>query len=311
MSLDYDDPSLDHTLTEHARRARAEFTPPGLDGMLSALDSSQPRRRWVWPALAAALLLAIPLVTVLLVRHDRTGGQPAHPAPNSKLVSLGPVPWANPVWTGHAIQFTTTLTHAQACKGVPSIQAKITADSATSVTIVATAYVNPDPAAESKLQKEICADPASDATATYGAVVDLPEPLNGRTAIDGTTHTTFQVVDASAVPSIPGLPPAFHSQGYFSQAEQGTVGRNWADQRVQITLCLYPAASLTSGWSDWKPSTLGLVNGHPTEFFGLDRHTVAWKNGAYLYEIQEVPLNGTLDYEFSPQQLLNLARTVR
>jgi len=310
MSLDYDDPALDRLLTEHARRSRAEFTAPGLDGMLSAaLDAGRPRRRWVWPVLAAVLLLAIPLITVLLVRHGRTSSQPAHPAP--KLIPVGPVQWADPVWTGHAIQFTVMLPQADACRGVPSIQAKITADSASSVTIVATEYLNPDPAAESKLQKEICSGPmVAGATATYGAVVDLPKPWNGRTAIDGTTQQTFRVLDASFVPSIHGLPATFHSQGYYGQVLQGDlVGRSWADNRVQMTLSLEPVNNVT--WSDYLPSTIGLVNGHPTAFMGLDRHTIVWQNGAYAYTLQEIPLNGTNDFEFSPEQVLDLARGVR
>jgi hypothetical protein len=308
MNVDYQDPSLDSLLTEHARRSRAEFTPPVLEGMLtSALDSGRSHRRWVWPVLAAVLLLAIPLVTVLLVRYGRTDSQPAHP--NSKLVPVGPVPWADPVWTGRSIQFTAELTHAQACQGLPSIQAKVTADSASSVTIVATEYINPDPAAASKLQKITCADPAAaDGKAYYGGAVELPEPWNGRAAVDGTSQSTFRVLDASFVPSIPGLPSAFHSQGYYGHAQQSLVGRSWADPRVQITLSLQPINLFM--WSDGKPSTIGLVNGHPTEFLDLDRHTIAWQNGAYVYELQEIPLNGTNDFEFSPEQLLNLARSV-
>lgn len=310
MSLDYDDPSLDSLLAEHARRSRAAFTPPALDGMLSsAVDSSRPRRRWVWPVLAAVLLLAIPLITVLLVRHGRTSSQPAHPAP--KLIPVGPVQWADPVWTGHAIQFAVILPQAEACRGVPSIQAKVTEDSASSVTIVATEYINPDPAAESKLQKEICSAPiVAGATASYGGAVTLSKPWNGRTAIDGTSQQTFRVLDASFVPSIHGLPAAFHSQGYYGQVlEGGLVGRSWADDRVQLTLSLEPVNNV--GWSDYLPSTIGLVNGHPTRFMGLDRHTIVWQNGAYAYTLQEIPLNGTVDFEFSPEQVLKLARGVR
>jgi hypothetical protein len=317
MNVDYDDPSLDSLLTEHARRSRAAFTTPALDGMLgAALDAGRPRRRWVWPVLAAVLLLAIPLITVLLVRHGRTNSQPAHP--NTKLVEVGPVSVTDPVWTGHSIQFTAQF--SRACQGARSIQAKVTADSATSVTIVATEYLNPDPAAVSKFERQICTDPPPNMKSYGGGGVELPEPLKGRTVIDGTTRTTLRVLDASIVPSIPGLPPTFHSRGYYGsselvpvarngQAELIQVGRSWADNRVQISLTLSPAA-LT--WpTGGEPSTIGLVNGHETEFLYPDGHMIAWKNGAQRYGLSEEPLNGTRDSEFSPQQLLNLARSVR
>jgi hypothetical protein len=307
MSLDYDDPSLDSLLTEHARRSRAEFTPPGLDGMLgAALDSSRPHRRWVWPVLAAVILLVIPLITVLLVRHGRIDGQPARPSP--KLVVVGPVPWTDPVWNGHSIYLTVSLTHAQYCMGgVPDVQAKVTADGATSVTIVATEYLNPDPAAESSLQKDSCS--SGSGPATYTRAVDLSKPLNGRVAVDGTSHTTFRVLDASSVPTIPGLPSAFHSGAYWGSAEHSVVGRSWYDQRVQIHLSIGKIDR--NEWPTNTPSTIGLVNGQETRILDLLGYSIAWKHGANEYAITEEPLGGKRDYEFSPEQLLELARSVR
>jgi hypothetical protein len=315
MSLDYHDPSLDRLLIEHARRSRAEFTVPGLDGMLSsAVDSSRPRRRWVWPALAAVLLLAIPLITVLLVRHGRIAEQPAQPLRNTKPVSVGPVPWRDPVWTGHSIWFVARIPPSQYCKGVPSIQAEITEDGAASVTIVASMYINPDRAAMPELQKEICSNPSSDSSGEVGisSSVDLPEPLDGRSAVDGTAHLGHKVLDASMIPSIPALPPIFHDFAYSGDTDQNIVSHDWVvdDLRDGIRLSLVPIDSpVGSSWlHEGKPSTIGLVNGHQTRL-GPGQHAITWQKGAYVYNIVESSEGG--DYHrLSMAQLLDLARSV-
>lgn len=317
MTLDYDDPSLDRLLVEHARRSRAEFTAPGLDGVLSAaLDSSRPHRRWVWPALAAVLLLAIPLITVLLVRHDRTGENPAQPAPTkpaSQLVPLGPVPWREPVWTGDSIWFVARVPQSKYCKGVPSIQAKVTEVGATSVTIVASVSVDPR-AAMPQLQKEICSSSGSNSTGEVGMSghVALPQPLNGRSAFDGTAHLAHQVLDASIIPDVPGLPPAYHSFDYSGVTEEKVVSHTWVadDLREGIELSLVPIGSpMASSWfREGKPSTIGLVNGHETRV-GPGQHSIVWKKGAYGYRLAEDSYSGD-HYRFSAAQLLDLARSV-
>jgi len=327
MSEDYDDPSLDRLLTEHARRSLAEFTPPELAGMLdAAVDSGRPRRRWAWPVLAAVVLLAVPLITVLLARHGRTDGQPAQPAqpahsapnskaPNSKPVLVGPVPWRDPVWTGKAIWFVAEVSPSQYCKGVLSIHAEVTDDRAASVTIVASVYLNPDRAAMPELQKEICSNPSSDSSGEVGvsSSVDLPEPLAGRFAFDGTARLGHKVLDASIIPSIPALPPTFHDFTYSGETDQNAVSHTWvtADLHDGITLTAVPVDSpLGSRYlHQGKPSTIGLVNGQQTR---LDpgEHLVIWQKGAHVYLIQETSEGG--DYHrFSPEQLLNLARSVR
>jgi hypothetical protein len=314
MSVDYHDLSLDSLLAEHARRSLAEFTPPVLDGMLTAaLDSGRPRRRWVWPVLAAVLLLAIPLVTVLLVRHGRTAEQPAQPLRNTKPVPVGPVTWTDPVWTGDSIWFVASLPPSQYCKGVPSIHADITEDGATSVTIVASVYSNPE-AAMPELQKEFCSSGSGDNSGAMGisSYVDLPEPLDGRSAFDGTAHLAHKVLDASMIPSIPGLPPIFHDFAYSGQTDENMVSHDWVvdDLRDGIRLSLVPIASpLGSSWlRQGKPSTIGLVNGHQTRL-GPGQHAITWENGAYVYQIVESSEGG--DYHrLSMAQLLDLARSV-
>jgi hypothetical protein len=317
MNVDYQDPSLDSLLAEHALRSLAEFTPPGLDGMLAAaLDAGRPRRRWVWPAVAAVLLLAIPLVTVLLVRHGRTDGQPAqpahsvHPVPNTTPVSVGPVPWTEPVWTGHSIWFQASVPPAQYCKGEASIHAVVTEDSAASVTIVATAYSDLDPAAMTEDQKEFCKAYRSGALVEVGiqSSVDLPEPLDGRPAFDGTAHRAHKVLDARMITSIPALSPIFHDFAY-SGTDTNMVSHHWQedDPRYWITFSAVPIDSSTgSSWlHQGTPSTIGLVNGHQTRLDPV-YHLIAWANGAYVYLIQESHY-----LQFSPEQLLNLARSVR
>jgi hypothetical protein len=318
MSLDYDDPALDRLLFEHARRSRAEFTAPGLDGMLgSALDAGQARRRWAWPVLAAALLLAIPLVTVLLIRHGRTAEQPTQPSPSptpdTKPVLLGPVPWRDPVWTGDSIWLIAVVPPSQYCKGVPSIQAKVTEDGASSVTIVANVYVDPR-AAMPELQKQICDSSGPDSSGEIGisSEVELPGPLNGRSAVDGTAHRAHKVLDASIIPDIPALPPAFHRADYSGDEAQRKVTRAWLvdDRRNVITLSLVPTDSPTgSSWlREGKPSTIGLVNGHPTRLT-TGRHSIIWTKGAYVYWLNESSYSGA-PYRFSQAQLLDLARSV-
>jgi hypothetical protein len=317
MSVDYDDPSLDRLLIEHARRSRAEFTAPGLDGMLTTvLDAGRPRRRWVWPAVAAVLLLAIPLVTVLLVRHGRTAeqpAQPAHPASNSNLVRIGPFPWRDPVWSGKSIWFTAWVPRSQFCKGVASIHADVTEDGAASVTIVASLYINPDRAAMTEAQKEMCRNSNPVGEVGIDGSVDLPEPWDGRSAVDGTAHLAYKVLDARLVRSIPGLPPTFHDLAYSGETDQNAVSHEWetADLHDGITLTAVLADSpLGSRYlHQGTPSTIGLVNGQQTRLDPGD-HLVIWQKGAHVYLIQEVSAGG--DYHrFSPEQLLQLARGVR
>ncbi|HEU5270834.1 MAG TPA: hypothetical protein VFU36_12985 [Jatrophihabitans sp.] len=308
-------------LAEHARRSLAEFTPPGLDGMLTAaLDAGRSRRRWVWPAVAAVLLLAIPLVTVLLVRHGRTDGQPAqpahsvHPVPNTTLVSLGPVPWTDPIWTGHSIWFYTPVPPSQYCKGVASIHGEVTEVGAASVTIVASVYSDLDPAAMTETQKQFCRSHSSGTPAGIAmeGSVELPEPLNGRSAFDGTAHLAHKVSDARMITSIPALPPVFHDNAYFGDTDQKFVGHDWVldDLRDDVTLSAVPIDSPlgSSRLHQGKPSTIGLVNGQPTRL-GPGEHLIAWAKGGYVYQIQETSSGG--DYHrFSMAQLLDLARSV-
>jgi hypothetical protein len=314
MSLDYD-PPLDRLLIEHARRSRAEFTAPGLDGMLStAVDASPSHRRWAWPLLAAVLLLAIPLITVLLVRHDRTAERPAQPSPlpSPTSVPVGPVPWIDPVWSGEALWFTAQLTSVQYCKGVPTIHAEVTGDGAASMTIVASLYVNPDRAAMTQVQKDICKSSDGSGDVGVGSHVNLPEPWKGQSAFDGTAHRAHKVLDASRIPSIPGLPPAYHTFAYSGETDQNLVEHIWVadDRREAITLSLAPIDPPTGyNWlRDSKPSTIGLVNGHQTRL-GNGQHSIYWLKGAYVYRVGEDSFSGD-HYRFSVAQLLDLARSV-
>ena len=61
---------LDELLQRDGRRWQAEFQPPELAAMVATATRPAPHEPgWAWPILAAVLLLAIPLVTVLL-RQD-------------------------------------------------------------------------------------------------------------------------------------------------------------------------------------------------------------------------------------------------
>jgi len=318
MSLDCDDPELDRALDESGRQFRTSFQPPDLDAMLArATGSSGSGRRWLWPALAAVLLLAIPLVTVIAL-HRRPHAAPAHPAP-AQLRKLGPVTWHDPVWTGSVIQFAVTLSGAEVCQGAPTIRAEITGQDAHAVTIVATEYVNPDKSAETALQKQLCSGTGAQ-TPRYFTAGQVPflGPLNGRIAIDGLNHEQSTVADASRVPDIPKLPAAFHSGAAFGHVQKPTlgeplfvrVGRTWADQRVELTLTVGAANDPDSSWENSDASTIGSVNGHETRFRGMDQHELLWLVGQQVFTLTETPLNGTDDYEFSPQQLLTLARSI-
>ncbi|HEX4729228.1 MAG TPA: hypothetical protein VH298_15590 [Jatrophihabitans sp.] len=315
MSTDFEDPQLDELLAGYARSWNAGFTAPPLAGMLEQATSRPGhRRRWLLPAVAAALLLAIPLITVLLVRHGRTAEQPAQPLPNTKPVLVGPVPWRDPVWTGNSIWFVARVSPSQYCKGVASIHADVTEDGAASVTIVASLYTNPDRSAMTELQKEMCSNPSPDSSGEVGisSSVDLPEPLAGRSAFDGMAHLAHKVLDARMITSIPALPPIFHDFAYSGVTDTNMVSHDWVldNLRDGVSLSAVPIDSPTgSSWlHQGTPSTIGLVNGHQTRL-GPGQHTITWENGAYVYQIVETSEGG--DYHrLSLTQLLDLARSV-
>ncbi|HEX4726368.1 MAG TPA: hypothetical protein VH298_01130, partial [Jatrophihabitans sp.] len=90
MSTDFEDPQLDELLTGYARTWNTDFDIPPLAGMLAQVTNQPDRRRWLLSAVAAVLLLAVPVATVLVLHRGRSTGRPAGSVTER---SLGSTPW--------------------------------------------------------------------------------------------------------------------------------------------------------------------------------------------------------------------------
>jgi hypothetical protein len=290
---------LHDLLEQDGRQWRDGFVAPDLDAMLAEVTRSQrSRARWAWPILAAVLLLAVPLVTLLLrpdSRHASPGGtsSPASssspaPKPGSRLLGLVP-------WTGVAVSqgqdgrsvsvwvdidrtpnwCMTTL--------LPVLQASAV-EQPSRITIEVRAYEPPG------YQPPTVAPGTVLGCAGVGhrpvpLLVHLSAPIAGRSLLDAATGQSHALQQAAQMPSVTRLPA-----GYVDAGSSPDLGQSSPEGDLQFGAPRFNAShTYRNGnnllalvrYQNNPPASFlqvqatGTVLGHPAQL-GYGYHSPAW-----------------------------------
>jgi|GEM_PF-2732733 len=209
MNLDPD--PLDRLLDQHGKQWLTTFVPPPLEGALAvATTQARHRTRWLWPLVAAAALLAVPLVTVVGISGShRSATHPPRPAG-----FLGDVGWFGAVLQADHRTLTVAVypDRPAYCPGkqLPDLHA-VVSETATTVSIRAQAF---RPSSPSSMPS---APAAAAACSDLGPMpmamtVELRQPLGSRRLLDALTGTRHQVFEASTL-----LTPSWLPAGYVDR----------------------------------------------------------------------------------------------
>jgi hypothetical protein len=220
---------MDELLQRDARRWQADFQPPELAAMVATATRPAPHRaRWAWPILAAVLLLAIPLVTVLLRQNHGDQHpvvhQPANPvAPGLKL--LGSVPWlqavSQPDGRSVSVYAIVDKTPGLACLETLPVLKAVAVETDSSITIEVQAYL---PAGYQTPTPQPGTVSGCNAIGHHPVplLVSLHDPIGARTLIDASTGQSRPTEPAVELPSLTRLPAGYVDAG--NSATQPFVG---------------------------------------------------------------------------------------
>ena len=316
-------------LEQDGRRWRADFRPPEFDVMLAEATRTRPgRTRWIWPVVAAVLLLTVPLITVM-VRSDGRHVRPAAPRPGTKLI--GPVPWTGvAVSQGHdgkSVSVWVDIDRMNGCVGpdLPPLQAT-TVEKRDKISILVRAYVPPD-------YRPPTVPPG--AVLGCGAVghfpvpllVHLSAPIGRRSLVDAATGQAHPVVPAADLPALTKLPPGYVDAGsspVLTAAEsadvpqfelpQSAASRTYRNGNRLLTLARYqqkpPAPVLIQ-----PVEATGTVLGHPAQvggrFGSTDVRCVAWSGSGYFWQLCSAWVARSTQGVLGVTELLAVANSMR
>lgn len=313
MTLDFDEQQVDELLTRRARSWRQDFTAPPLEGMLAiAIDEPEHHaRRWLWPIVAAVLLLAIPLITVLATRHRAQPAPPAKPVTELKLI--GAAPWADAVL--QADGRTVTVSHAfpkgsvQCGRGLPVLRATVIAQTRSQVVIAATAYESSQrPPADSL----VCTTPGVQGQREDSAVVSLSSALGSRMLIDATDHKKHPVLRDDAIPQAGYVPAGFRHVGLSWSEESGYASRTYTNPEGTFSIIRRLNDEFLQSMFDQRDYGSQTVHGQLAKYqnWGATWH-VSWSEGKYLWTVDQEAYNGAPIVQLAKATLFKVAQSLR
>jgi len=308
MTTDFDDPGLERRLERRGAELRRDLELPDLHAMIThAVEPPRPRLRWTWPLVAALLLLAVPLVTVLLVRRASHSDSPAAPD-TASLQLLGDVPWSDavlqPDGRSVAVLADVDRTPGSFCldNGLPVLKPVLTGAGA-SLHLEVQAF-RPGPVPGNSVGPG-----ASGGCFTVGhrpvpVVVPLGTPLNGRSITGGTT----EVIQNAAGFLTPDYLPAGYSGSAIVVGGAGIAGVDLMHRTY-----LNGAAGQLSvirgvvTYSDPTTVATGTVRGEPARVMEdghfSDNVCLSWREGTTSWNV--CSLQGSAP-SLSPGELLRV-----
>ena len=224
---------VDTLLRRHGRTWQDDFLPPPLAPMLKTALESRRNHRWVPALVAAVLILAIPIGTVIAVHLNRTetpAASQVFPFPQTieqdgqTMQRSTDLPWSDAVVSPDGRQITVQVTDTDPRCDAPTIKGSVTVDGSQSVTIAVTTYVSTGPVLQ-------CIRLAPDPQAVS---ISLNSALGNRRLIDhfdGKTHLPLQ---SQSMPQLTYLP-----SGYGNRPDTALT---W-DEKNQSATKSYPDLS--------------------------------------------------------------------
>lgn len=211
-------------LEQDGRHWRDGFVAPDFDAVLAEVTRPRhSRARWVWPIVAAVLLLVVPLVTVLVSRHASPGGTSAPAAtsstgPTPTTMLLGLVPWTGAAVSqgpdGRAVSVWVDIDRTPNwCMGaeLPVLQARAV-EKSSQVTIEVRAYEPPDYRPPTVPPGSVlgCAGVGHQ---PVPMLLRLSAPIGRRSLVDAATGQTHALRQAAELPSVTRLPAGYVDAG--------------------------------------------------------------------------------------------------
>ncbi len=306
---------VDELLERDGERWRSAFSPPPLAGMLAvATTSPRHRTRWVWPLVAAVVLLVIPLATVLAVQH-RPHRSPAPSASHSAGL-LGTVDWSDAVLQadGRTITIAVDINRTpNFCLdyGLPTTRA-VVSETATTVSITAQVFRPSHPSPTPSVPPGSVLGCSAVGHQALPLDVQLRQPLGSRTLIDTTTGSHHPVLRASTLAK-----PSYLPSGYVRQSVQ------WHEETPHSQVLqdyTGPAGTFLVvrhyGFNaeQYKPVlATGTVLGYPAKVIGNSsrpsERCVLWNDPEYFWSLCSMPNLGSTPLDAA--ELLRIGNSMR
>jgi hypothetical protein len=308
MSTDFEDPQLDELLASYAHTWNADFNTPPLAGMLEQATSQSSHRRWILSAVAAVLLLAVPVTTVLVLHRGRSTDKPAGRV-TARL--LGPTPWDGALLLADgnavAIHISTKVPCGQP---IPFARAAVISTTPTTITITASLYLRSDAPLAQPAPGFSCAN-SPDGIIDTTATVKLAGVV-GPHLVDGSTGQQHQVLDTGVVASPTFVPKGFVDDGfYWDEArfqQQPVVSHNYHNAHGTLTIDRLTFRD-PIGDQPVGGTAVGPIHGHTGQWVaGLGQ--LSWIQGDYVWTITQVAYNGTGKVQLDLKTALKIANSL-
>lgn len=307
------DTELDAALRTHARHWRNDFGAPPLAGMLEvAVTSKRSPLRWAGPLIAAVLLLAIPLITVLSLHHHARSAPAVAPVP--KGTPVGTVTWKDAVLQDDGtITVLATYPGSDFCKYAINLGVVASDFSAETITITVTEYQN-GPAKLSSVEMDACSPPGGSLKSSNEvetATIRLSQPLGNRSLIDAEDGTQHQVLDAKAIPKVGYVPPGYNNTSVsWDEPNAGSAVRSYSSAKADFTIVRtkYVANDDNSDW-DLPAKSTGTVLGHPAKYANWGGSYVTWLDSGDVWSVTSRVYDGVVGY-LSEAELFKIANSL-